>query len=246
MLAGRAPSRARRPAPPCSPPHSSTNAWLRFAAPEVQSFENRAHSFGSAAEAMRRILIESARRRSAQKHGSNPVRVALGDLVSTEEDSQVELMALDEALDRLANHDPRAYELEERVRVDLVTHANWAGAYTTNGPAHITMASVDEDNAGWNGVETLMHEACHTSGLDVPHRTAVERAFAARGVEALRRFWHALVFYTAGELTRVALAEAGSEGFRGYREAFDAHWRPYLAGTIDRAVALERIIQDLP
>ena len=87
-------------------------AWLRLLKPEEQArFENRAHFFGSAAEAMRRILVESARRKKRLKHGGQLERVNVNavDLPFPMPDD--ELLALDEALDRLATVDARAAEV---------------------------------------------------------------------------------------------------------------------------------------
>lgn len=78
--------------------------WLRLGA---QDFENRAHFFGAAAEAMRRILIDSARRRAALRHGGGLERVALDavDIVAPSGDD--EMLAVHDVLDALAAHDPR-------------------------------------------------------------------------------------------------------------------------------------------
>src|SRR5882724_1118527 len=87
-------------------------AWLRLLKPEEQArFENRAHFFGAAAEAMRRILVESARRKKRLKHGGKLERVDVDgvDLPSPMPDE--ELLALDEALNRLATVDARAAEV---------------------------------------------------------------------------------------------------------------------------------------
>src|SRR6185295_15213640 len=87
-------------------------AWLRLLKPEEQArFENRAHFFGAAAEAMRRILVESARRKNRLKHGGDFERVDLEavDIPSPMPDD--ELLALDEALDRLSVIDTRAAEV---------------------------------------------------------------------------------------------------------------------------------------
>ena len=84
-------------------------AWLRLGG---QCFENRAHFFGAAAEAMRRILIERARRKLAARHGAGAEHVDADDIeiaAPTEKDD--ELLAVHEALDRLAAHDPRKAEL---------------------------------------------------------------------------------------------------------------------------------------
>jgi len=87
-------------------------AWLRLLKPEEQArFQNRAHFFGAAAEAMRRVLVESARRKKRLKHGGQLERVDVDavDLPLPMPDD--ELLALDEALDRLAAVDARAAEV---------------------------------------------------------------------------------------------------------------------------------------
>ncbi len=79
-------------------------AWLRLVGNESPKFENRAHFFAAAAEAMRRILIDQARRKRAQRRGGGQERVDIADvnLASPDEDDQ--LLAVHEALDKLAAH----------------------------------------------------------------------------------------------------------------------------------------------
>lgn len=78
-------------------------AWLRLVGPDGEArFQNRAHFFAAAAEAMRRILIDRARRKRALRHGGDQQRVEIleADLVLPAHDEQ--LLALDDALDLLA------------------------------------------------------------------------------------------------------------------------------------------------
>ena len=86
-------------------------AYLRLTGNEDPLWNGRRHFFGAAAEAMRRILVENARRKKRLKHGGHLERVDLDsvDLPSPMPDD--ELLALDEALDRLAAVDARAAEL---------------------------------------------------------------------------------------------------------------------------------------
>src|SRR5438093_6218523 len=81
-------------------------AWLRLVGSENPNFENRAHFFSAAAEAMRRILIDRARRRRTRRHGGGYERVDLKecDLVAPQADD--ELLAVHEALDKLAKEYP--------------------------------------------------------------------------------------------------------------------------------------------
>lgn len=86
-------------------------AWLRLAGDKAPEFQNRAHFFGAAAEAMRRILVESARRKKRVKHGGELERVDIDGLELPAPMPDDELLALDEALDRLAAVDGRAGEM---------------------------------------------------------------------------------------------------------------------------------------
>jgi RNA polymerase sigma factor (TIGR02999 family) len=81
-------------------------AWLRLVGDGERTWQNRAHFFGAAAEAMRRILIESARRKSRLKRGGGQSRLDMDklELAATTPDDKVLLM--DEALERLRAEDP--------------------------------------------------------------------------------------------------------------------------------------------
>lgn len=87
-------------------------AWLRLVTPEEQPrFQNRAHFFGAAAEAMRRILVDRAREKRALKRGGDRERVDIDAIELPSQMPDDELLALDEALDRLATVDTRAAEM---------------------------------------------------------------------------------------------------------------------------------------
>src|SRR5579883_1307525 len=79
-------------------------AYLRLV-PD-QRFEHRGHFFAAAAEAMRRILIDNARRKRARKHGGERRRVPLDQAQLAAPSPEDALLALDEALDRLQVEDP--------------------------------------------------------------------------------------------------------------------------------------------
>jgi len=87
-------------------------AYLRLVgnAP-TQQWDGRGHFFAAAAEAMRRILVESARRKGRIKHGGNGVRIDLDEVNVASPESPEFLLALDSALDRLAVANPQAAEL---------------------------------------------------------------------------------------------------------------------------------------
>jgi len=87
-------------------------AWLRLVTPDQQAqFQNRAHFFGAAAEAMRRILVDRAREKKALKRGGDLERVDIDAVELPSPMPDDELLALDEALNRLADVDTRAAEM---------------------------------------------------------------------------------------------------------------------------------------
>src|SRR5262249_36042626 len=77
----------------------------------AQHWNSRGHFFAAAAEAMRRILIETARRKQSHKHGGQRSRQELGDLDLAAPESPDEILALDEALQKLAEKDKSAAEV---------------------------------------------------------------------------------------------------------------------------------------
>ena len=82
-------------------------AYLRLLKDASLSFESRAHFLGIAARAMREILIEHARGRGARKRGGGAVRLTLDDLTASVAAPAVDVLALNEALERLARLDER-------------------------------------------------------------------------------------------------------------------------------------------
>jgi RNA polymerase sigma factor (TIGR02999 family) len=86
-------------------------AWLRLISGKNQQFENRAHFFAAAAEAMRRILIDHARRKSACKHGGCFQRVDLEQIDVPEKAEDDTLLRVNESLEGLAREDTKAAEL---------------------------------------------------------------------------------------------------------------------------------------
>jgi len=94
-------------------------AYIRLVGAEAQNFSGRTHFFAAAAEAMRRILIENARRKQRYKHGADHHRVDLEDSEIAIEGPSTDLLALDEALTKLAE--------EDREVADLVKMRYFAG-----------------------------------------------------------------------------------------------------------------------
>jgi RNA polymerase sigma factor (TIGR02999 family) len=86
-------------------------AYLRLVDPDqVRQWNSRGHFFGAAAEAMRRILVEGARRKQSLKGGGRFQRLELDALQPAAPESGVDLLSLNEALEKLENHDRRKAE----------------------------------------------------------------------------------------------------------------------------------------
>lgn len=87
-------------------------AWQRLGGNDQPTWQNRAHFFGAAAEAMRRILIDRARHRRALRHGGGQERLNVDDLeLAAATDNDDQLLAVHEALDKLAAQDPQKAQL---------------------------------------------------------------------------------------------------------------------------------------
>lgn len=136
------------------------------------------------------------------------------------------------------------------IRTDVVEYANWAGAYTNLGPTHITVSSVNSGNQGDAALEILFHEASHA--LIAKIREALSTEVKAENKLLRRRdLWHAVLFYTAGEIVRRQL-----DGYTPYAdehglynrtwpdlpEILEMDWKPYLDGKIDLTTAVGRLV----
>lgn len=127
-----------------------------------------------------------------------------------------------------------SYFMEEwsgKIPVDVVTYASWAGANTVPEPAHIMMSSVNRKYKSYNALEMVFHEAAHL----IMHNGKI----SPYAPDAPGGAWHAILFYTAGEVTSRVLASDGVEYesymdsynvFGRWHEALERHWRPYLDG----------------
>ena len=100
---------------------------------------------------------------------------------------------------------------EERIRVDVTAVANYAGAYTTLDPLRVTIASMDPRNQDAAALEVLFHEASH--GIATPVELAIVRECRQRDKPIPRDLWHALIFYTTGEVIKPVMdAQSGALG----------------------------------
>ncbi|MBS1787541.1 MAG: sigma-70 family RNA polymerase sigma factor [Acidobacteria bacterium] len=88
-------------------------AYLKLAACDETEWNGRAHFFGAAAQAMRRILVDHARKRNNLKHGGEVLKVSLAAATEQSDEGALDLVALDDALQDLAKFDPRKSRVVE-------------------------------------------------------------------------------------------------------------------------------------
>jgi RNA polymerase sigma factor (TIGR02999 family) len=86
-------------------------AYIRLVEAKDQNWNSSGHFFKAAAEAMRRILVENARRKRSLKRGGGRQRVELGESLAVEEFCPDDILALDDALEKLLNEDPAVADL---------------------------------------------------------------------------------------------------------------------------------------
>jgi RNA polymerase sigma factor (TIGR02999 family) len=124
-------------------------AYLRLVDGEqAQHWDSRGHFFAAAAEAMRRILVESARRKKRAKHGGDRERVEIEmDNLPTRMSSE-ELVALDEALEKLKDHDP--------VKAQLVT-LRYFGGLTIEQASEVLHISRITAHRYWTYARAWLH-----------------------------------------------------------------------------------------
>jgi len=123
-------------------------AYLRLAQGEVR-WNNKAHFFGAAAHAMRQVLVAEARRRSAQKRAGDAVRVTFTDLAVHSEEPQLDLLALDEALNALR-------EVDERFT--SVLELRYFGGFSLEETARVTGRSLATVKRDWAYARAWLYE----------------------------------------------------------------------------------------
>jgi len=124
-------------------------AWLRLVGSETPNFQNRAHFFSAAAEAMRRILIDRARRRRTQRHGGGYERVNLDDCDLAAPQADAELLAVNEALEQLGKEHPLQAE---------VVKLRYFGGRTNEEVAQILDVSVATVKNYWAFARAWLHQ----------------------------------------------------------------------------------------
>ena len=162
--------------------------------------------------------------------------------------------------EELAEAHAKAYAMPfpTHITVDVSALAGEFGGYTVGQGdyAHVIITSTAPGYQGFAALEMLMHEPSHAiveadSGAIGADLTKIAKEL---GVRPRYNLWHAILFYTSGELTRRALAKRGVSdykavildmyvrGFQGFREPLETHWQAYLDGKISREEAMRQIL----
>jgi hypothetical protein len=139
------------------------------------------------------------------------------------------------------------------MHVDLSVVAGPVGAFSVNN--HITISSSDPGYRGYAALEMVFHEASHGLELFDALVDPLNRTASEQKVVVPPQLWHAVVFYTAGELTRRELKAhaidytpyADTQLYdnmcsAGCRDKIATRWMPYLDGKVSRAQALTELV----
>src|SRR2546426_4448057 len=124
-------------------------AWLRLVGNQEQQWNGRAHFFGAAAEAMRRILIENTRRKGAQRHGGGKARLDVHEIEIAAPAKDEELLALRDALEKFA--------VRDKQKAELVKLRYFVGL-TTEETAQVLGISVPTADRWWNFSRAWLYE----------------------------------------------------------------------------------------
>jgi len=86
-------------------------AYLRLVGTEIRKWDSRGHFFSAASEAMRRILVDKARRKQSLRHGGKHKKINFSEVFLAIEDPKDDILAVSEALDKLTKEDPKLAEV---------------------------------------------------------------------------------------------------------------------------------------
>ncbi len=130
-------------------------AYLKLANKDVQSWQNRAHFFGVAAQAMRHILVDYARSKQSQKRGGWQERVTLTDNTAVSGNQSKDIIALDDALKNLAALDTRK---------SRVVELKYFGGVTNEEIAEVLKISTDTVKRDWRFARTWLLRELSVTG----------------------------------------------------------------------------------
>lgn len=130
-------------------------AYIRLVDQRNVRWQNRAHFFGISAQMMRRILVDHARAKARAKRGGSDIRVSLDDANLTTKEADLDIVALDEALDRLAKID------EQQSRVVELRFFSGLTVEETAEVLKISPATVKRD---WSMAKAWLHREVTRNG----------------------------------------------------------------------------------
>ena len=132
-------------------------AYLKLIDQNDARWQNRAHFFAIAAQAMRRILIDSARKHAAAKRGGPQEELSLDEAPDIALEPDIDLLKLDEALNELAKIDPRQSRIVE---------LRYFGGLTIEETAEVISVSPATVKREWTMARAWLHQELTESGLD--------------------------------------------------------------------------------
>ena len=125
-------------------------AYLRLVGSEDPGWNGRGHFFGAAARAMRRILVEQARRRGRMRHGGGRDRVALDDGCAAIEPPGDDVLAVEEAVQKLEAHDPRK---------GRIVNLRYFAGFTAEETAEVFGLSLGTIEREWRFIKAWLRDA---------------------------------------------------------------------------------------
>jgi len=128
------------------------DAYVRLVGQQDPGWDGRSHFFAAAAEAMRQLLVDQARRKSAIKYGGGQKRMDINEMEIPVDLKFDEILAIDQALDRLRIHDPR--------KADIVLQRYFVGL-TREETATVMGLSVRTVDREWRSIVARLHRELH-------------------------------------------------------------------------------------
>lgn len=132
-------------------------AYLRLAGRDSADWQNRVHFFAMAAQIMRHILVDHARKRSAAKRGGNTVSVVVDEQSAVSHEPSLDVLMLDDALKRLATLDPRQSQIVE---------LRFFGGLSIEKTAEVVKISPATAKREWTTARLWLHQAM-TDGAEL-------------------------------------------------------------------------------
>jgi RNA polymerase sigma factor (TIGR02999 family) len=127
-------------------------AYLQLVGQELAAWQDRAHFFAVAARVIRNVLVDYARRHRAEKRGGREIHIPLHEDVAGVEPPTFELLALDEALQHLADHDPR---------LEGIVECRFFGGMSMKDTARALGLSMRTAERDWRRARAYLYDALH-------------------------------------------------------------------------------------